>query len=115
MTIVDLTIAVADATKGTNLLAKSGYHKSSFNRKIRAIGFTGSAAADDAELIIKYGSADMGRVRNRKTGLVIVHSDDMLIHSSGLVCKPEEDLSVEVSVAPTTNPIKLIVDIAEVK
>lgn len=113
MTLVDLTIAVADATKGTNLLAKSGYSKSRFMRRIVHIAYTGSAAADDSELILKYGSTEVGRIRNSKTGLVVVN-EDMRPHSSIMVCNASDELSIEVGIAPGTNPVKLIVDIQEV-
>lgn len=112
MTLVDLTIAVADATKGTNLLDKSGYSKSKWSRRIVHIAYVGSAAADDSELILKYGSTEMGRIRNSKTGLVVVN-EDMRPHSSVAVCPASDDLGVSVSVAPATNPVKLIVDIQE--
>lgn len=115
MTLVDLTITVADATKGTNLLAKSGYHKSKHWRRIKALAIHGSAAADDCEFMLKYGSEDMGKIRNTKTGLVVVQADDMRTHSSLLSCPPDEDLSIEVVIAPGTNPIKLIADIQELK
>lgn len=113
MTLVELEVAVADATKGTNLLEKSGYHKSKYNRRLKWIALTGSAAAEDTEVIIKYGSVEMGRMTNVKTGLVIA-KEDMRPHSSLMYCPYNEDMSVEVSTPPGTNPIKLFCDIQEI-
>lgn len=113
MTIVHETITVANAAKGSNLANGKFWETSNFNRQITAIALTGSAAADDTQLSIFYGTTKIGEIRNSSTGLAVDVDKDLVPHNSQLFCPRGAKMSIVVDTAPVTNPIKLLLVIAE--
>jgi len=115
MVLVEITVPVADAIEGRDLLAGMKWaSESKFKRQIVGAALTGSNAADDCRLGLYYGSLKIGQIYNSKTGLVVDVSADMKPHHSMMVCLPNEALAVQVEDPPATNPIKLILDVAEI-
>lgn len=114
MTLVHETIPIASAVKNTNLAAGKFWESAAWNRAITAIALTGSAAADDTQLSIFYGTTKIGEVRNSSTGLAVDTDKDLIPHNSNLVCRRGDKISVVVDTAPQTNPIKLVMVISEV-
>lgn len=116
MVLVELTVAVADAAEGIDVLAGQKWaSESKFDRQVVGAALTGSAAVDDTRLAIYYGSVKVGQIYNNKTGLVVDIAADMKPHHSMLRCQAGETLGVVVEDPPATNPIKLILDVAEVQ
>jgi len=115
MVLVEITVPVADAVEGRDLLAGMKWaSESRYKRQIVGVAFTGSNAVDDCRLGLYYGSVKIGQVYNSATGLTVDVSADMKPHHSMMVCLPNEALAVQVEDPPTTNPIKLIMDVAEI-
>lgn len=114
MVLVHDTIPIASATKNTNLAAGKFWESSNWQRMITAIALTGSAAVDDTQLSIYYGTTKIGELRNSSTGLAVDVDKDLIPHNSQLVCARGDKISIMVDTAPVTNPIKLMIVISEV-
>lgn len=114
MTVFQREIAVADAPAKKDLLSndKSWVNKP-VPRRVVAFGLTGSAAADDTQLDLYYGSEKMAEIINHRTGVAFDTDQDLLPCPSAAYCGAGEDISLIVVDAPATNPIKLVLVIEE--
>lgn len=115
MTIVHETYTVAQASKNANLAAGKFWESGTTFRQITGIALTGSTAADDTQISVYYGTTKMMEFRNSATGLAVDTDKDLVPHNSTLACPPNAKISVMVDTAPNTNPIKLMLVIAELQ
>lgn len=112
--LVELIVAVADATEEKDLLAGFKWaSESKYNRRIVGAALVGSAAVGDTRIGLYYGTQKIGQIVNNNTGLTLDFSSDLRTHSSQLVCPPAEALQAIVEDPPATNPIKLFLDVQE--
>lgn len=115
MVLIEITVPIADAVEGYDILANSKWAcESKYKRQIVGAALVGSAAVDDTRVGLYYGSVKIGQIYNSATGLAVSIADDMKPHHSALVCMPEDALSAIIEDPATTNPIKLVLDVAEI-
>lgn len=115
MVLIEVTVPIADAVEGFDILANLKWAcESKYKRQIVGASLVGSNAVDDTRVGLYYGSVKIGQIYNSNTGLTTDISADMKPHHSALVCMPEDALSAIIEDPASTNPIKLILDVAEI-
>ena len=114
MTVFQREIAVASAAAKTDLLAgdKSWVNKP-VKKRVIAFGLTGSAAADDTQIDLFYGSEKMAELLNHRTGVAFDTDQDLVPCPSNAYCSADQDIAAVVVDPPGTNPIKLVLVIEE--
>lgn len=114
MTLVEIVFPVADCVVGEDLIAKFKWASENERpRKIVAMGCVGSASAGDTRLGVFYGSVKVGQIYNNDTGLVLNFNDDVRTNSSMMFCPANKALGLIVEDAPSTNDIKVFMDVQE--
>ena len=107
--------AAASCPVGTNLMAGHRLQIVPQIRRVSRIGVTGSAAAGDSAIDLFYGDTFLGTFYNTTLGANIIPLDskDMMNVTSRYALDRNEPLNLLVSVAPTTNPLNVSMEISE--
>jgi hypothetical protein len=107
------TVAAASAPAKADLLKDMAWANKQAPKRVVAAGFTGSAAADDTQLDLFYGSEKVAELLNSRTGVAFDTDADLIPCPSALFCPAADKISLVVVDPPTTNPIKVVLVIEE--
>lgn len=100
-----VSIAAADAVVKTDLVADARLKQARKARKLMYFALTGSAAAGDTEVELEVDGESKGTFINTDTGM----PDGMVdLIPCDIPMKANQEFSVRVIDAPTTNPLNLI-------
>lgn len=77
-------------------------------RAIRFVGFTGSAAAGDAEIELFVGNMRVGNLVNSKTGLGTLADEDLMPAGRSVLCPPGTRIHCFTKTATGTNPGQVV-------
>jgi len=108
--IMELSVAAATAVVGYDLMTGHPLARSGRHRILRGIGMTGSAAAGDTQAEIYTGERRSGVVYNSGTGFP---NRDHIKNAGNVFIKLGDPLRLNITDAPATNPINVILDIQE--
>lgn len=107
--IGQVSVAAATAVLGYDLAGDQTWRVSGNNRRLRAMGLAGSAAALDAKVGVFIGNTRIGELYNTSTGAVARNTD---MFEGGQNVPAGTPISVIVEDAPVTNPLNFTVDLA---
>jgi len=114
MVFVDETFSVAECIVGYDLAAKKEWATSGFKRLFTGFALVGANAALECVLAIKVNKVVIATLKNGDTGLAVDVSTSWYPIGSMFVIPPGVPIAVEVVSAPTVNPIRLQLNLAEV-
>jgi len=105
----------AASAVGTNLLAGNRVQISPNFRRVKRLGFVGSAAIGDASVDLFYGSEYIGTFFNTTAGAskIPTNDTDMLLIADERLAVPGEPLNLLVSDAGATNIVVATLEIEE--
>lgn len=104
-----VSVPAATAVLGYNLLAnRPDISVSARARVLRGLAVTGSAAVGDARVSVKVGNTVVATLYNTATGFP---TNDASKFPTSFAVPPGSPLSVEVTDAPATNPLNLLLDV----
>lgn len=104
--IGQVSVAAATAVAGYDLFRDQTWRVSSKLRRLRGMAVAGSAAALDCSVDLFVDQFHVGRFFNSATGFPLMA--DHLIPLKGNLVPPGATVSAIVAIAPTTNPINII-------
>ena len=100
------SIAAATAIIGYDLCRDTAWQESNRNRRLVAVGLSGSAASLDTKVRLMVGTQMVGEMFNSKTGAP--NKDDMF--RVGSIVPGGAPVHALVDDAPVTNPINIALD-----
>lgn len=100
--------AAADYAAGADWLDGKHAAVSRRLRAIRFVGFTGSAAAGDAEIEIFVGNMRVGNLTNSTTGLDLEANTDLFPAGRSVLCPAGTRIHIFTKTATGTNPGKVV-------
>ena len=102
------SVAAATATVGYDIAKDKNWRQRSYDRILTKIGSCGSTAAGDCEFEAMVNGVNMGAFRNITTGWPT--KDHMM--DQAIPIPANALLELLMTIAPTTNPINVIVEFA---
>ena len=114
MTIVEEKYTAAQVAVDANLAEGKDWQKSNVDRRIRRIGFTGSAADQDTRIDVYYGSEKVMELRNQAIGLMRPRVSTFW-HTSKLTLPAGVPMNLTVVTAASSNAVYLFIDFAELR
>ena len=113
MAFINQSVAVGNATAGSDLLLNSVYRRSDRPRMIRNAVIAGSASVGDTEVQLMIGTVQVARLTNSIAGTnQKISGLDMF--PLGSIVPADQEIRAVVTDAPATNPIRLMMNIDDI-
>ena len=115
MGLVQLYVAAASATIGTNLMDGNWAEEDSLPRRVTRLGVVGHDVAGEMILQLYYGKFKVGEFGVGRAAAAAVLDDDMVVVTSKRVCRRGEPISLVVKGENcTTNAIHVVMDVKDI-
>lgn len=109
--IYQLSVAAATAVVGYDLATNTTWQRRGVHRVLRGIAMKGSAAAGDTEVEVYAAETRVGIIYNDDTGFPNM---DNLKPAGNIFIRAGDPIRLNVTDAPATNPINLMLDFQEI-